>query len=651
MPLETHSRVHATQAWLLSTRHVQVPFAWLQACVEWLQEEAGGANRLSQQQINQQVLDQWLLTDLRDLDHPVLPEGLAQAQKTELRGFFCVQVDSLLDISQPAYGQLQKWRGTDCSNDEVSAVTQRPWEAKPNRMLLLQVTDGVQSLEAMEYQSIPALSSALRPGAKLQLQGQMVSRLGVLLLGPSNVKVLGGEVEDLAERNNQGKVLCRTLGLPEEEQQQQQQEEERVAEVPVAQQQGNWEMEDLEVDDEELLASLEQGEADVLQVGPARDSGYETLQETSTPSSRSSFARSLLPSRSEISTPSHRSGSIQSNRVQVPPSSVQQDSDAIHQSSQEDNLAGDEFPDGDFDDLPLDELDSIIFQENIASSKDSGHRNTSFSNTGGLKGVSQPKTAPFEPLASSGSGTFEGSSVRSATQKRDHQGHFREASHPPRPFESSAASEQSHQLQLNDVSSYMDEDMDCLFQEIKDGNGGNTPLCVQEEPRRDKESITGISGSSTEMMSSTPPGVTLTSSPFTYLCLLEDLMSKPHPQTIEIHIKAFIVTLRGKLSSSNGVWSISATISDGTGYLDVELSNQVLTDLLGFSVAEKMTLKRDPARRGELDCGMRRCQEQLVDMCCIMTIVMEPENGRAVVAKAEPVSERVFQELEHRRRK
>ena len=56
--------VRATQTWLQSSRHVQVPFAWLEACVEWLQEEAGGAGRLSQQQINQQVgnfrQDVWL---------------------------------------------------------------------------------------------------------------------------------------------------------------------------------------------------------------------------------------------------------------------------------------------------------------------------------------------------------------------------------------------------------------------------------------------------------------------------------------------------------------------------------------------------------------------------------------------------------------
>ena len=39
-----------------------------------------------------QVLDQWLLADLRDLGHPVLPGHLSGAQKTELTGTFCVQV-------------------------------------------------------------------------------------------------------------------------------------------------------------------------------------------------------------------------------------------------------------------------------------------------------------------------------------------------------------------------------------------------------------------------------------------------------------------------------------------------------------------------------------------------------------------------------
>lgn len=55
MAPEFQAVVRATQAWLQTTWHVQVPFAWLEACVAWLQEEAGGAGHLSQLQINQQV--------------------------------------------------------------------------------------------------------------------------------------------------------------------------------------------------------------------------------------------------------------------------------------------------------------------------------------------------------------------------------------------------------------------------------------------------------------------------------------------------------------------------------------------------------------------------------------------------------------------
>ncbi|XP_070820893.1 recQ-mediated genome instability protein 1 [Chaetodon trifascialis] len=688
MAPEIQAVVRATQTWLQSSWHVQVPFAWLEACVEWLQEEAGGAGRLSQQQINQQALDQWLLTDLRDLDYPVLPEGLAQAQKTELSGTFCIQVDSYMDISQPAYGQLQKFKGTDCANDEVSAVTQatqRPWEARPTRMLLLQVTDGVQSLEAMEYQSIPAFSTALRPGVKLQLHGQMVCRLGVLLLRPSNIKVLGGEVEDLVDRNNQGRVLCRTLGLPEEEQQQQEEGEE----APLAPQQANQDVEDLELDDSELLASLEVQEgAEGVQVRPVRDSGYGTLSETSTQSSRSFSVRSLVStasSRSEAFGRSHRSnggGSAQGHRH----ASEQEDSDLldpfpsdhmIQQEIPDHNMADKDFPDEDFDDLPLDELEAVMFQESTNVTAASSHRRMPQNNnriTGDPNRATKPQTAQFEQHTWNSSGSRLGSSSsRSTMEKRDYTGCARGAkgqlaAAASSAFSSPAASEPTHEQEFitNVESDFMDEDMDC-----------------QQEPREDRESTTNktdTSGSGCRLGSdlsrsvtpqgqsytsstaesdrlsvkknpqnhSSVPSLTLNSPPFTYLCLLEDVMSTPHPHTAEIRVKAFIVTLLGKLSSSNGLWRVCATISDGTGYLDVELSNEVLTSLLGFSVAEKGALKRDPARRGELETGMRRCQEELVDMCCVMTIAVEPERRKAVVTKAEPSNEKVFQELEQR---
>ncbi|XP_047446892.1 recQ-mediated genome instability protein 1 [Mugil cephalus] len=619
MAPEIQAAVRATQAWLKSSLQVQVPFVWLEACVEWIQGEAGGTARLSQQQINQQVLDQWLLTDLRDLDHPVLPEGLAQAQKTELSGTFCVQVDSLLDVSQPAYGQLQKWKGTDCTNDAVSAVTQatqRPWEAKPTRMLVLQLTDGVQSLEAMEYQSIPALNETLRPGAKLQLQGKMVCRLGMLLLGPSNIKVLGGEVEDLVDRNNQGRVLCRMLGLPEE----QQQEQQNAEEAPPAPQQGNQDMEDLELDDAELLASLEnEDEVQMLPAEPVQDSGYGTMRETPTQSSRSSSA-SAVSSRSETSARSFTSGLTHSDRGGLlrgrHDGSEQED---LHREMQDENMAGEDFPTMSLTNFPS---------------------------------MSRPDCSgrAAKPHASN---SAVSNASRSTTQKRDYEG-CPKASRP-------AALEPPRDLDPVTDSDFMGEDMDCFFDEGETigepspNTGALNRFSVQSGPGKAKTECASL-----QSLHGTPPGqsytsdtpsvpaVTLTSPPFTYLCLLDELLSKPLTHTTEVRVKAFIVTLLGKLSSNSGIWSISATISDGTGYLDAELSDEVLTGLLGFSVAEKGALKRDPARRGELDAGMRRCQEGLVDMCCIMTVAVHPNGRKAVVTKANPVGEKELRELEQR---
>ncbi|KAF3695721.1 RecQ-mediated genome instability protein 1 [Channa argus] len=714
MPPDIQATVYTTQAWLQSSWHIQVPFAWLEACVGWLQEEAGGAGCLSQQQINQQALDQWLLTDLRDLDYPVLPEGLGQAQKTELSGTYCVQVDSLLDISQPAYSQLQKWRGTECANDEVSAVTQttqKSWEARPTRMLLLQVTDGVQNLEAMEYLPIPAFSSVLRPGAKLQLQGQMVCRLGVLLLGPSNIKILGGEVEDLVDRNHQGRVLCRTLGLQEEQQQE-------GEEATPALQQGNQEVDDmesdLELDDPDLLASLEAQEVmEGAEVGCAQDSGYRTLGESSTQSSRSSSIRSLVSaasSRSEDLTQFYTSGLTQGSRGDsvhnhrnAPSLDNLPSEHVIQQDIQQDhNMAGDDFPDEAFDDLPLDELDSVIYEEstNVVMQSDSSHTSTSKNNitiTGNLNSLERTtKTAQLVKHTSNGSGSCINS--RSTAQKRDYQGFMTVTPGPSAMAMSRPFFSPSHELKFvsNDKSDFMDEDIEEVKTYIVQNRRSGAPnqLPVQQEPRRDcygtinktetsgsssrftsesvrnetdelsvkivkpalESSLNTLEGQSSSLNTresgrlsdSTVLPVTLTSPPFTYLCLLEELISSPQPHTTEICIKAFIVTLLGKLSSNNGIWCICATISDGTGYLDVELSDEVLTRLLGFSVAEKAVLKRDPTRKGELDIGMKRCQEELVDMCCVMTIVVEPEDKKAVMTKADPVDQKVLQELERR---
>lgn len=282
--------------------------------------------------------------------------------------------------------------------------------------------------------------------------------------------------------------------------------------------------------------------------------------------------------------------------------------------------------DEDFDALPIEELDAMMFQENVDFSQriiESPHRATT------------AQTVEFEQTS------VTGSELRFSASKMQ---------------KGPAAGAPS--ASANAVSDFMDEDMDCMLIDIQTGETENAlpGLSTSRESHTKKTNIStsgcapgsDSSRSITSDKQSLTPALTLSSSPFTYLCLLEQMMSRSDFQAIEICLKAFIVTLLGKLSSSNNVWNICATISDGTGYLDVELSDEVLRGLLGFSVEEKGVLKRDPLRRGQLEMGIRRCQEELVDMCCIMTLVVRAEGKKAVVTKVEAISEKVLLQLEQR---
>lgn len=303
------------------------------------------------------------------------------------------------------------------------------------------------------------------------------------------------------------------------------------------------------------------------------------------------------------------------------------------------SVEDEDFPDEDFDAIPIDELDAVLFHENTA---DLSRRLTD-----------NPDRAPTvrtvdigQKSITSSASRLSASNSKSTKQIRKDGGWLAVA---------------TPSALTNADCNFMEDDMDCMLIDVE--TGGTAALPVQQGLSTNRDSYTkktivsdsgGVLGNHSARVESrkqcSTPALTLNSSPFTYLCLLEQMVSRPDFQTTEVRLKAFIVTLLGKLSSSNNAWKICATISDGTGYLDAELSDEVLRGLLGFSVEEKGVLKRDPSQRGRLEMGMRRCQEELVDMCCIMTLVVEAEDRKAVVTKAEAISENVLQELEQRQR-
>lgn len=148
------------------------------------------------------------------------------------------QVDCILNVGESCYSQLERIRKVCTKNIDVTETNKpNPWEPKQRRMLKLTCTDGVQILYGMEYTAIPFLNEPFIPGFKVSTRYRIVARIryctiysrmaifafqiivkgpiecrrGVMLLGPQNIQVLGGESDTLLVKNAIENVLARAL--------------------------------------------------------------------------------------------------------------------------------------------------------------------------------------------------------------------------------------------------------------------------------------------------------------------------------------------------------------------------------------------------------------------------------------------------------
>ncbi|XP_072372776.1 recQ-mediated genome instability protein 1 [Scyliorhinus torazame] len=643
------------ETWLEATWHLKVPSHWLRACVEWIQQENQGA-ALTQAQINKQVFEQWLLTDLRDLENPILPVGISETQKYEISGFYCLQIDSLVDVSQAAYSQLQKIRGKDTTNEQVTSthISQRPWEAKPTRMLMLQLTDGVQELQGMEYQPIPALNSSLSPGTKVLLMGNITCRLGLLLLKPENVRVLGGEVESLVDENSQKRILARLIGEPYD--------------TAVTRVNGNDQNRADRIDgmaqllgpsDDELFAGFDEDDL-VLEPRMDSESGYCSKTDASL-----SISNYTQPPTSALD-----------NRWQ----SMESQNPEMSREFQSENRKFLDYNDEDFDEFPLDELDDDLFLQD--------EMNAEFEPDGAM--IQSPKYhKPLveEPHRGNANHVAESNHRSSPCQeqnvKADNTSGYKLQSHvkhlesdiytknagPGSMLNNSNAQESHNFLKKTSVSPVeRRNNTNTLTMELEYEQQKSLELCGSFDSGPKHDTNPGnlctmpavVSGSSSNggifhqdcVRQNNMNGrkfrsgsVELNSEPFTYLHILLD--KKPDVITV-VQIKGFIVTLLNKLTSNGGLWSIKARISDGTAYMDVELGDDILRSLIGFSVAEMRVSIKCPNQQQKVTAGLQKCQQELVDLCCLMTIEFNPTVPTSRVLALREVSLEDLQHLERR---
>ncbi|NXL00967.1 RMI1 protein, partial [Mesembrinibis cayennensis] len=622
--MSTSNVAARVETWLASTWHVKVPLTWLEACISWIQEENSGSN-LSQPQINRQVFEQWLLTDLRDLEYPVLPDCVLDAPKGELSGFYSIQIDSLVDVSQPAYSQLQKLRGKNTVNEEVTASTQafqKPWEAKPTRMLMLQLTDGIHQIQGMEYEPVPVLHSSLPPGTKITVQGNIAYRLGVLLLKPENVKLLGGEVDALLEEYSQERVLARLIGETENPNSVGQADHNQIVSRPVDELEQT-----LGPSDEELLASLDENNEFTLNNETASESGY--------------CSRSKNFSTASGSLTAHNGNVLLWESGSPLPHSDEHVSPPI------------EHADGFLNDFPLE--DDFILEEEMQRELEEVPPVVTNRNIG-LITERLPHTS-----RSSCNSSLNSTCEKDYVNKRDAEATSKQKTFRRAVFDGDGNSMSSfsqhksvHQtcssadFSLENPPGDRQNDTDLDESRCKSQHTSDSRL-LSDDPvffsKTDPEADQQKNDSQTFPCRAVETHLDLDSPPFTYISLL--LAKKTETVTI-LKVKCFLVTLTGNLTSSNGSWGIKAKISDGSAYLEVDFADDILTSLIGFSVPEMNRLKKDPALHLQLKDGLEKCQKQLIDLCCLMTIEFNPLQSKATVLILQDTEARHLEQLKKR---
>ncbi|KRZ29580.1 RecQ-mediated genome instability protein 1 [Trichinella pseudospiralis] len=201
--------------------HILTLPEWISECLDYLSDELGN-DCPSDDEVVDLVYKQWLFSDLREFSLQIFPHNSAN---TVLNGNYCVQINSLLDVSRSFYSQYQSFTGKleldDSDNDDDNANELKNSNEKTEndnkncRMIVLELTDGITTLRAMEYHPIPQLELTLMPGCKVRLTGPIRCINEMLLLKSENITILGGSCDSLEKSWRQRCVkTIRSLKTP-----------------------------------------------------------------------------------------------------------------------------------------------------------------------------------------------------------------------------------------------------------------------------------------------------------------------------------------------------------------------------------------------------------------------------------------------------
>ncbi|XP_073967026.1 recQ-mediated genome instability protein 1-like [Choristoneura fumiferana] len=119
--------------------------------------------------------------------------------------------------------------------------------------------------------------------------------------------------------------------------------------------------------------------------------------------------------------------------------------------------------------------------------------------------------------------------------------------------------------------------------------------------------------------------VPVSSEPFVYIKQINDMRESEKAGRV-FRVKGQIMKLLSKLSVGKDGWSLRCTIVDGTGSIDVDFTNNVLSKLVGFTPQEMNQLKKQMATKPELKqkavMALQKAKDTLQVLYCIIELTI-----------------------------
>ncbi|XP_050347554.1 recQ-mediated genome instability protein 1-like [Nymphalis io] len=115
------------------------------------------------------------------------------------------------------------------------------------------------------------------------------------------------------------------------------------------------------------------------------------------------------------------------------------------------------------------------------------------------------------------------------------------------------------------------------------------------------------------------------SEPFVYIKQINELDEMERIGKV-FKVKAQILKILSKLTVGKEGWSLSCTIVDGTGSIDVDFSSDVLSKLVGFTPQEMIQMKKQMATNAEVKdaavSALQKAKDNLQVLYCIIEIII-----------------------------